>query len=133
MLTSTPRFGFQQEEWQLDAMRKEQEEAEAAAEEEDEVLFYEVREPPPSEGAAGGRKGRGSKAKGGGAKGAQAEGSGAQGGRSAQDVALANASVYLQQQAAASGLELTAELQDLEMQLWGPPAPPDATNASALR
>ena len=119
-------LGFQQEEWQLDAMRKEQEEAEAAAEEEDEVLFYEVREPPPSEGTAGGRKGRGAKAKAGGAKGAQAEGSGAQAGRSAQEAALANASVYLQQQAAASGLELTAELQDLEMQLWGPPAPPDA-------
>ena len=120
-------LGFEQEEWQLGAMRKQQEEVEAAADEEDEVLFYEVREAPPSqgfgEGKAGGRKGRKG---GGGAKGSQAEGSGEQGGRSAQEAALANASVYLQQQAAASGLELTAELQDLEMQLWGPPAPPDA-------
>ena len=67
--------------------------------------------------ARGGRRG---------GKGAATKGGAGAAPRSRQESALANAAVYLQQQAAASGLELTEDLANLEMQLWGPPAPPDA-------
>lgn len=94
---------FKEEEWELDQMQKFKEQVEAAADEDDEVLYYEV--------APKGNK----------AKGKTAAGSGA----SYAEMSLNNVANYLLQQQGTTGLELTQDLAELEVSLWGPPSAPD--------
>jgi len=86
------------EEWEMERLARKREEEERLADEEDEVLFYTVPEVTKHDR----KRGRGAKEAG-------------------APSYLSNVAQYLQQQLARSGLEESAELTSLEMQLWGPP------------
>ena len=57
--------------------------------------------------------------------GSKGKGKGISANASYSELSLNNVANYLMQQQGASGLELTDELQELEVSLWGPPAAPE--------